>query len=81
MPFTRDAASDTGYHLTREGGHSHRRVIHVDDATGHAVQVTLEAKIRAHPNITLLEHHIAVDLITGAKLGLAGQPLLRLLCA
>ena len=34
VPFTRDAASDTGYHLTTEGGHSHRRVIHVDDATG-----------------------------------------------
>ena len=71
VPFTRDAASDTGYHLTTEGGHSHRRVIHVDDATGHAVQVTLESKVRSHPNITLLENHNAVDLITAAKLGLA----------
>lgn len=71
VPFTRDAASDTGYHLTTEGGHSHRRVIHVDDATGHAVQVTLESKIRAHPNITLLEHHNAIDVITSAKLGLS----------
>jgi len=71
VPFTRDAASDTGYHLTTEGGHSHRRVIHVDDATGHAVQVTLESKIRAHPNITLFEQHNAIDVITGAKLGLA----------
>jgi L-aspartate oxidase len=70
VPFTRDAASDSGYHLTTEGGHSHRRVIHVDDATGHAVQVTLESKVRSHPNITLLENHNAVDLITGAKLGL-----------
>ena len=69
VPFTRDASSDTGYHLTTEGGHSHRRVIHVDDATGHAVQTTLESKVRAHPNITLLENHNAVDLITAAKLG------------
>jgi L-aspartate oxidase len=71
VPFTPDAASVTGYHLTTEGGHSHRRVIHVDDATGHAVQTTLESKIRSHPNITLLEQHNAIDLITGAKLGLA----------
>lgn len=70
VPFTRDAASDTGYHLTTEGGHSHRRVIHAADATGHAIQSTLEGKVRAHPNITLLEHYNAIDLITGAKLGL-----------
>jgi L-aspartate oxidase len=70
VPFTRDAASDTGYHLTREGGHSHRRIIHAADATGLAVQETMTARVRAHPNITLLEHHMAVDLITGKKLGL-----------
>jgi L-aspartate oxidase len=69
VPFTRDETSDVGYHLTREGGHSHRRVIHAADATGHAVQTTLEAKVKAHPNITVLEHHMAVDLITGPKLG------------
>jgi L-aspartate oxidase len=68
VPFTRDT-SDLGYHLTREGGHSHRRVIHAADATGHAVQVTLEAKIKAHPNITVLEQYMAVDLITAEKLG------------
>ena len=71
VPFTRDASSDTGYHLTREGGHSHRRIIHAADATGHAVQETIAAKVLAHPNITVLEHHIAIDLITGKKLGLA----------
>ncbi len=71
VPFTRDTTNSNDYHLTTEGGHSHRRVIHVDDATGQAVQSTLEAKVRAHPNITLLERHNAVDLITGAKLGLA----------
>lgn len=56
------------FHLTREGGHSHRRVVHVADATGKAVQQTLSEKVRNHPNITLLEHHIAVDLITTKKL-------------
>jgi L-aspartate oxidase len=70
VPFTRDEA---GYHLTREGGHSARRVIHVADATGLAVQSTLTSKIRQQANITVLEHHIAIDLITGDKLGLASQ--------
>lgn len=67
VPFTQDAS---GYHLTREGGHSARRVIHVADATGLAVQDTLTRKVRANPNITILEDHIAIDLITGDKLGL-----------
>ena len=71
VPFTPEAGNEFPYHLTREGGHSHRRVIHVADATGQAVQTTLEAKIRAHPNIELIEQHIAIDLITGAKLGLS----------
>ena len=69
VPFTRDAGSDSGYHLTREGGHSHRRIVHAADATGLAVQETIAAKVRAHSNIALLEHYIAVDLITGKKLG------------
>lgn len=67
VPFTRDKA---GYHLTREGGHSARRIIHVADTTGLAVQDALTAKVRNHPNITVLEHHIAIDLIVGGKLGL-----------
>jgi len=66
VSFTREQ-DDSGYHLTREGGHSHRRVIHAADATGHAVQTTLAQKVRLHPNITLLENHIAVDLITTHK--------------
>jgi L-aspartate oxidase len=69
VPFTRDESSALGYHLTREGGHSHRRIFHVADATGAAVQETLTAQVRAHPNIHILEHHIAVDLITGRRLG------------
>lgn len=70
VPFTRDDSAELGYHLTREGGHSHRRIIHAADATGHAVQVTLEQKVRSHPNITLLEHHCAIDLITSDKVAI-----------
>ncbi len=69
VPFTRDASAELGFHLTREGGHSQRRIIHAADATGHAVQVTLEEKVRAHPNITLFEQHSAIDVITSDKLG------------
>ena len=84
VPFTRDASAELGFHLTREGGHSQRRIIHAADATGHAVQVTLEQKVRAHPNIALFEHHCAIDVITSSKLtgkgvhggapSLVGQP-------
>lgn len=52
------------WHLTREGGHSHRRIVHVDDATGWAVQQALEKAAAAHPNITLIPDVAAIDLIT-----------------
>ena len=68
VPFTPYPTAEHGFHLTREGGHGQRRIIHAADATGHAVQVTLEQKVRAHPNITLLEHHYAIDVITSDKL-------------
>lgn len=68
VPFTPDASAELGFHLTREGGHSQRRIIHAADATGHAVQVTLEQKVRAHPNITLMEHHYAIDVISTENL-------------
>jgi L-aspartate oxidase len=67
VEFTREA-DNSGYHLTREGGHSQRRIVHVADATGYAVQKTLAQKIREHSNITILENHIAVDLLTSEKL-------------
>lgn len=67
VSFSRD--EDNKYHLTREGGHSHRRIIHAADATGLAVQRSIAAKVLAHPNITMFEQHIAIDLITGNKLG------------
>ncbi|HEY4697139.1 MAG TPA: L-aspartate oxidase [Gallionella sp.] len=69
VPFTRDVSNDTGYHLTREGGHSRRRIIHAADATGHAVQETLATRVLQHPNITTLENYMSVDLITGRKIG------------
>ena len=75
VAFTREAQSDgtQDYHLTREGGHSHRRVIHAADATGRAVATTLEQLVRNHPNIALFEQHIAIDLITASKLGQSPQ--------
>jgi len=75
VAFTREIGPDgkPHYHLTREGGHSHRRVIHAADATGKALESTLAARVRAHPNITLREQHIAVDLITSGKLGRTGD--------
>ena len=54
-------------HLTREGGHTHRRVVHAADATGKAMSDTLVNHARQHDNITFYEHHIAVDLITTEK--------------
>ena len=59
VSFDKEGAA---YHLTREGGHSHRRIIHAADATGRAVQTTLTDEVRAS-KATLLEHHIAIDLI------------------
>lgn len=56
-------------HLTREGGHTHRRVAHVADATGDAIQNELIAQVQQHQNIDLLSNYIAVDLITARKLG------------
>ncbi len=73
VDFTREPGpTGTQYHLTQEGGHSHRRVIHAADATGRVMETTLESRARHHPNITLYEHHIAVDLITRRKLGQPG---------
>lgn len=62
VPFNKD--EDT-LHLTREGGHSHRRIVHVDDATGWAVQEALLKTAQANPNITLMPQRAAIDLITG----------------
>jgi L-aspartate oxidase len=78
VPFTRDdeqEREDGGFefHLTREGGHSHRRIIHAADATGAAIFNTLLQQTRQRANIELQEQRVAVDLITERKLGLPGQ--------
>jgi L-aspartate oxidase len=62
VPFAEEGGA---LHLTREGGHSHRRIVHVADATGWAVQQALERAAAAHPNIILLPGMVALDLITG----------------
>ena len=63
VSFTKDDASPDEYHLTREGGHSHRRIIHAADATGRAVETTLEERARTAANIDVYEHCLVVDLI------------------
>ena len=75
VPFTEENGD---LHLTREGGHSARRIAHVTDATGAAVQSTLIDVVRATPGITLFEQHTLVDFITSAKMGLQGQRCLGL---
>ena len=62
VPF---ASENGALHLTREGGHSHRRIVHVADATGWAVSQALEGAAARHPNITLVPDMVAIDLITG----------------
>ena len=64
VPFSADPSGPLGLHLTREGGHAVRRIAHAADATGKAIHDALLAKARAHPNISLREHWMAVDLIT-----------------
>ncbi len=72
VPFTKVSQTDdeSQFHLTREGGHSRRRIIHADDATGRASSATLQQHARNHANIDVFENHIAVDLVSGEKLGL-----------
>ncbi|MCX8514473.1 MAG: hypothetical protein RL017_279 [Pseudomonadota bacterium] len=65
--FTLDDSNPTGFHLTKEGGHSYRRILHVADATGAAIINSLINKIKTHPNITIFENHVAIDLITQNK--------------
>ncbi len=70
VEFTRDAEQENNFHLTREGGHSHRRVLHVEDTTGRAVTEALLGAARTQPNIRLLEGLLAIDLVRGPR----GEP-------
>lgn len=67
VEFTLD--EDEQLHLTREGGHSQRRIIHAADATGKAISTTLVQRAREQKNLTIFENYIAIDLITTHKLG------------
>ncbi len=70
VKFTRETGLDgkSYLHLTREGGHTHRRVVHATDATGWAIESALIKNAKTKSNVHLFEHHIAVDLITTRKL-------------
>jgi L-aspartate oxidase len=65
--FTSDNDTHSVLHLTREGGHSKRRVAHAADTTGRAIMEALVARVVSHPNITVFENHFAIDLITSSK--------------
>ena len=67
-------------HLGREGGHSENRVVHADDATGAAVENVMVKQVRNHPNITLFEHHFAMELLTEHHLGRKVKYLKKIHC-
>ncbi len=73
VPFTTEKTGNGNgngnFHLTREGGHSHRRVVHAADSTGRAIETSLVDAVKARTNISWFERHIAVDLVTGRKIG------------
>lgn len=73
VAFTKDHDDPSRLDLTREGGHSARRVVHAKDMTGAAVEAALVEATRNHPNIHVLEHHHAIDLISRHRLGLGGE--------
>jgi L-aspartate oxidase len=70
--FSCDAATGD-FHLAREGGHTHHRVVHAADATGREIERALVAAVRTHPRITLHEQHLALDVVlAGAGDALTG---------
>ena len=68
-----DGSGLTELDLGREGGHSKRRILHAHDTTGREIERALLDAVNAHPDITVLQRHMAVDLITSAKLGYATE--------
>jgi L-aspartate oxidase len=74
VPFSPDPAGPLGLHLTREGGHAVRRIAHAADATGKAIHDALLEQAAAHPNISLRQHWMAVDLITSRHVKDGGAP-------
>ena len=74
VPFSADPDGPLGLHLTREGGHTVRRIAHVADSTGRAIHQVLLEQARAHPHIRLRERWMAVDLVTTRHLRQGGSP-------
>jgi len=74
VPFSPDPEGPLGLHLTREGGHAVRRIAHAADATGKAIHDVLLDEVKRHPNITLRERWMALDLITSRHLRRDEQP-------
>lgn len=72
VPFSKDPSGPKGLHLTREGGHSVRRIAHAADATGQAIHEALLSRAQSHPNITIHEHWIALDLVTNRHVRAGG---------
>jgi len=73
LGFTEIKGTGSGYDLGREGGHSHRRVLHVGDMTGREVESVLLRRVLAEPRIEMLEHHVLIDLICTDWLGAPGE--------
>ena len=71
VPFSscREQTCTSPFHLTQEGGHSHRRILHVADHTGRSIEETLLEHAKAHENICLLSQHEAIDLISHSETG------------
>ena len=63
VQFSKRDGHDNEYDLTKEGGHSHRRILHAKDMTGQEIERALLQACHAHPNITFYEYHMAVDFI------------------
>jgi len=72
-----DVGKDKNFDLGREGGHSHRRIIHAHDMTGAEVERILSERVLAHPNIRVLEHHMGVNLITEEKVVRRGRSVIN----
>lgn len=74
VQFQREANDPTHLDLGKEGGHSARRIAHAMDLTGRKIEEGLLAQVAANPNITVLENHLAVDLLVSSKTGTPYQP-------
>jgi len=72
LAFAGEDGGGPGYDLGREGGHSKRRVLHIGDITGREIETALLHRVQLEPNITVMEHHMLVDLICTGRLGMGG---------